>query len=595
MALSDFLARLRGGTPDPATVPQLPALPVNAEGRAIVEGRHPEYREYHLTWRWLQDSLEGGQRYREADYGWEAYVITWNVQDPETGRNYPRMYTHNLPRRNLVRHPGEYPVPPGQGAMGEYSGGGAPEMGDEYEFRRSLTPVPGFVQEAIGIHLSRLYAREVRREAPPGPLGDRLKAWWADVDGSGTRVDDWMTETIAPLFLVLGQLDVAFDHPAAPAGAAVETRADQVGLGLDACVACHVLPENVLNWELGSAGKYKWVVVREWVGETPQYRRWTETGWRLYDQEGELTLEGEHPFGEVPIRRKFDTRKARLFNVGNSRYEVNAEIQRTYYNVHSELILSCSLAAHPLLSGPQSMCTGQGVDIGPGRVLPIPDRTAGAQTEWKYVSPSSEAPDKLDKQLQALRDENDRAACLTKPSGVMSHRATVSQSGISKIVDQQTGNDLLAKVATSLQKLEMELARLALTVLSDGPVPPEVLAKVTITYPSEFDLFTASDLAALCRDLQGIAALSGALPVAEIELITRLILAGLPGLPDQVQEKVRKEVEQYVLAGNAVRGADAVNPPPAPAPSPTTPPPPPPSQQAPDATNAPPATESKAA
>src|SRR4051795_10593373 len=54
----------------------------------IISRRHPEWREHHLRWRWMLDSLEGGERYRQAVYGYDH---------------------RGLPVRNLIRHKREYP------------------------------------------------------------------------------------------------------------------------------------------------------------------------------------------------------------------------------------------------------------------------------------------------------------------------------------------------------------------------------------------------------------------------------------------------------------------------------------------------------
>ncbi len=90
-------------------------------------------------------------------------------------------------------------------------------------------------------------------------------AWWRDVDGRGTPIDDWMRETVAPLLLVLGCLDVCLDHPKAPPGEKIATRADELRLGLDRCVASYILPQNMVWWRLDSAGRYLECLVREYI------------------------------------------------------------------------------------------------------------------------------------------------------------------------------------------------------------------------------------------------------------------------------------------------------------------------------------------
>ncbi len=189
------------------------------DGRLVVMRRHVDWLEHQVRWRWLLDSLEGGDRYRNAVYG------------PDR---------KGLPARNLFRHRREYPDAQQfpqiyEGYAGGFIGaintqtqdvGYGPYPGmigadpaanaqdDDYELRRSRTPVPEFVAEAVEMHLGKIYDQEVHREGP-----DDLTAWWNDVDGAGTPVDDWMRDKVAPLLLVLGSLDVVLDHPRAPSGA----------------------------------------------------------------------------------------------------------------------------------------------------------------------------------------------------------------------------------------------------------------------------------------------------------------------------------------------------------------------------------------
>ena len=86
-----------------------------------------------------------------------------------------------------------------------------------------------------------------------------------------------------------------------------------------------------------------------------------------------------HPFGRVPIVRLFDRRRPRCRNVGLPRYESIAEIQREFYNRDSELILSDTTQAHPLLQGPEDYVQADGtVPIGPNWLLPKKKNSAGA-------------------------------------------------------------------------------------------------------------------------------------------------------------------------------------------------------------------------
>ena len=179
-------------------------------GYDLIQKRHPEWQEYHLRWRWLLDSLEGGQRYRNAVYGYDA---------------------QGLPIRNLIRHKREYPAPGTDPVPIPFTGDSWPQTSsgsnvaastdDDYELRRARTPVPTFLAETVETHLSRIFAREVVRTGP-----EMLRQWWSDINGCGVNMDQWMVETIAPLLLCLGQVDVIMDRPRAPSGEPVETNAD---------------------------------------------------------------------------------------------------------------------------------------------------------------------------------------------------------------------------------------------------------------------------------------------------------------------------------------------------------------------------------
>ena len=523
----------------------------SAAAAELIQLRHPEWREHQVRWRWLLDSLEGGERYRQAVYGFD-----------------PR----GLPVRNLVRHKREYPDPREADAMlGDlaFRPASAPDPAalatdDDYELRRARTPVPTFVAEAIDTHLSRIYAREVRREGP-----ERLMRWWADVDGCGTSIDQWMAEVVAPLLLTLGQLDLCFDHPALPDDAVVETRADAQRLGLDRCLASYILPENMLWWRLDAAGhRYEECLVREFaeveadgdVATEARYRHWTAEGSTLYDADGVRLAATPHPFGRVPIVRVFDRRKPRCRNIGQPRYEGVAERQREYYNRDSELILSDTTQAHPLLQGPEDFVQADGtIPVGPSWLLPKKKNVQGGATTYEgfdVVAFPKGGAESIRQNKADLRDDVDRDSALVRPTG----RDGVAQSGLSKVIDHADGNNRLAKIAKILGRAEELIAELALVVLDDGLDPlASVLAvndEVRVAYPTEFDLFTAGDMARATGNFQALLADSGALPLTEGLMLSRLMRLCLPGLGDAQYAECDAEMRAF-LADRHRRGSGA--------------------------------------
>ncbi len=506
-------------------------------GYDLIQKRHPEWQEYHLRWRWLLDSLEGGQRYRNAVYGYDA---------------------QGLPIRNLIRHKREYPAPGTDPVAIPFTGDSWPQTSsgsnvaastdDDYELRRARTPVPTFLAETVETHLSRIFAREVVRTGP-----EMLRQWWSDINGCGVNMDQWMVETIAPLLLCLGQVDVIMDRPRAPSGEPVETNADCVRLGLDHCIAGYILPENMVWWRLDDTCRYyEECLVAEYLevdtSVVPVFRHWTANHSTLFDADGHVLESLDHHFGRVPIERLFLSRKARTRNVGQSRYEGIAERQREYYNRDSELILSDTTQAHPLMQGPEDLIQPDGsIPIGPGWLLPKKKNSSGSTISYEgfeVVSFNKEGAESIRRNKSDIRDDVDRDSALVRSVD----RIGQVQSGIAKAIDLHDGNNRLAKLAKSLARAELLMARLALCVLCEGDPQrtSREIKKVQIDYPSEFDLLTSTELADATQGFQRIVASSGSLPNTEGLLLSRLLRLCLPGLSDDQYQTCDVEVRQYL-------------------------------------------------
>lgn len=515
----------------------MPSL-AKAEAHTLVQRRHPEWLEQQRRWRWLQDSLEGGNRYRHADYTLDptkepapGYAPWYNYGfDALTSEINPVGYGQ-IVDRNLIPHLSE------TGADGR----------DIYAMRLHRTPVPTNVGRAIESHTSRIYSREITRKGPPA-----VEAWWEDVDGCGTPMDRWMLETVAPLLLVLGQIDLVLDLPEADEAADVKTAADRKNLRQDACVANIILPENLVWWAKDRRGRYTEVLAFERVHGSPRYRHWTTTDSNLYDLNGNFLAKGshEHKLGFCPVLRVFDRKKVRCENVGQSRYESIAELQRAIYNARSELILGDVQASHAQLQGPAKFLQkGAELPVGPSNVLPMDDETGHG---WEFLDPPKGAQAEVRTHIQDFQDEADRDGALLKPAGMVSG-TTTGQSGVSKIADQADGNALLARIADTLARCESMASRMALAVIQDVPVDAIEPETIEVTYPKQFDLYTLDDLSAALDDLQRIASLAGALPETEGELMKRLISVALPGIDDARLGELHDEVDAYIAGAAAER------------------------------------------
>lgn len=559
-----------------------PAKPgIEEEGKDIVQRRHPEWAEHEIGWRRLMDSLEGGDRFRDAVYGYDRLGLPCRMLFRHQ-REYPD------PKNNPEQTGGGYPGAPnvlvGEGGalalqMGPFPGmlGADPAaiaQDDIYELRRARTPVPEWVGDACGTHLAKIYDQEITRD--PELCPPDLIEWWKDVDGAGTTVDDWMRETVAPLLTALGTLDIIIDHPPAPPGVEIRSKADEADWGLDQVVASYILPQNVVWWSNDHAGRYIECLVREyvdpsmrhdhddqgnaidvnsssekakkWREEYVRFRLWRGDEWILFNFGGDEVIDRKlHSAGRVPIVRLKALKKHRSLMVGKSFYESVANLARAYYNLDSELILSDILQATPLLAIPEKLLKGDStVSVGPEFCLPmVYDQEKGGYTAPVYVSPPKDPAESLRKDKEDFRAAADRAACLSKPAGAETP-GTVGQSGLSKQMDTTTGHKLLRSIAQCLAKAETFVAELALVVTRGRDLTPAETESIVIGYPSKFDICDTTQMIDNTTKLQLILGACGAAPETEATLIQSMIRQMLVGLDDDEYAALDDEIELLV-------------------------------------------------
>jgi len=94
-----------------------------------------------------------------------------------------------------------------------------------------------------------------------------------------------------------------------------------------------------------------------------------------------------------------------------------------------------------------------------------------------------------------------------------------------------------------LGRAEELIAEMALTVLDDGPTDS---GSILIIYPTEFDLFTAGDMATATGSFQQLVAGAGALPFIEGLMLGKLMRLCLPGLGDVQYAQCDAELLAYL-------------------------------------------------
>lgn len=529
------------------------------EGKKLIERRHAEWRQRQMRWRFLLDSLEGGDTYRRASYGTDS---------------------RGWPIRNLIRHPREYPSPGSSNASritdvdagtmgtfvtgrvtndGSYSSQSDEPQGDDYWTRWWRTPAPSFVAEAVDFHLSRIYSQEPRRDGPPAYL-----AWMEDVDGAGLSLKRWMREEVAPRLLVLGCVDVLIDRPPLPEGEElpeVTTLADRERLGLDRVEAKLIEPQDVLDWSLDRSRQYLWVLNRELHAVDsdkgtqfePRYRRWDREGWELYGPDGMLLDSGEHGLGFVPQRRLMTRLQPRTTHCGVSLFEATAELQREYYNRDSELVLDDANHAHPQLQGDASAIEDGTVSIGPGWMLPIHKDASGNHIPYSVLEFPHGGAESLRQNKAGIREVSDRLNGLSAPAGA-NGAGTVSQSGVSKSFDDRRANDLLSRRADILADAELHIARLVVAVASDGNPSPADLDAIEISYVKQFDLLDSAEIGARWAEMMEVLASGKNTPEAALLAYGTMLREVFAGLPDEAYAEYEAEAKAYLEAPPEAEG-----------------------------------------
>jgi hypothetical protein len=498
----------------------------------LIKRRHPEWLEHERDWRFYLDSLEGGERYRHADYA----LLPFEPPRPPWYRSLPQGEEFRFARcglRNLFPH------------LSELSEHGR----DMYEMRLQRTPVPELVEFVVHRYLARIFAREVTRTGPSA-----VTAWWANVDGKGASIDDWMRSTIGPMLLALGQTDLQFARPEKPDDVDVRSLADLRRFSLDRSIAGFILAENVVWWRCLPDGSYAEVLLFERdpddAGCIGRWRHWDAESSNCYTLGGEPVPDcsWDHNLGFVPLRRVFDTKKPRCTHVGKSRMGYAAQEQRSVYNRRSELELSDVMRTHPILQAPEDLLSDKGkATIGPGGMAPMKRCEGnGATVTYQGIEAVDMPQSGASECRQHILDAIDSILLhygLMRPAGATG--STVAQSGVSKAFDQRDLYDLLAEVAAMLEACEMIAAEYACRVQggSDADV-----ASIDVRYPREYDLFSADQLAGVLADIQALAGSLGLLPDTEAEVLKRLITVLLPGLDSERMRELHSEIDDAAAA-----------------------------------------------
>lgn len=525
---------------DYATIPDRPTK--KSDIQKFIKRRHPEFSYFVMLSRWILDTLEGGEEYRDAQYGFDRF-----------GKE----------RRNLIRSRREYPL------------GGIPAMDwwgdplpyspnirevidyneaadDEYEARRQRTPIPNFLDEYIEKILANIYKQQITRTLP-----GIVQPWQRNVDGRGSSLAEFMRNIAGRLMIAMGHIDIYADHPPLPAGATVRTRGDQVRAGLINCVMRYILPENMLWWQLDLMGRYytealiqEFTFNRDSDRPNVQVRHWTAKDWVLWDLDGNQIGRGDHAFGIVPIVRVFDRRKLRLDHTGHSRVYSIVDLSKVFYNEESELVASNTTQNFPILQGPAIQNRPgeqQSIFVSRFAMLTRQSDQNNNVIGYDYVQPSTNNAEFMQTRLASLKDRMDTIVGMNRPMGATT-KGHVAQSGISKAFDQEDASTLFASFASSLADAEWEITVLAARILTDGNVSQTDIDNIEIIYPNRFNLLKFEDLAGMSATIQGYidSPSFGKVPELDRRTLRTMYRSIHPDLNEETYRLIDKEIDGLI-------------------------------------------------
>lgn len=375
--------------------------------------------------------------------------------------------------------------------------------------------------------------------AAPHPI----VAWWQDVDGLGTQIDDYLIEHWLGA-AIYGHINILADRPAGPRPA---TKAEEAPIYLAAYA-----PGSTMDWAFDTRGR---LTGMRFVEAPPRpsiehpvpdaghvrSRIVTATSFKVIDGQSTLS-QGTHGFGCVPIVQLFSRRDPFVLGIGRS---VLGDPKRFIddYNLTSELRellraqtfgqLNIPLGTNGAFSAEAVRNMNDG-SSGTGNVLLTPEPA-------RYISPDTGNVTAYQEERRQLRREILRGASV--PYETDSRDA---ESADALELKREDMNLILAGYADEMERADYGIAQLWFRA-EYGPDRWQQewdAAKVVIKYP---DTFNVTPFAAILEQAQ--AALSLEMPdTFTRELKKRLVGQFLPDLPEKTLKAITAELDQPAAA-----------------------------------------------
>lgn len=454
----------------------------------ILEQVHPLHAERAAGWRILLDAFEGCGGFRDGSYLWK--------------------YTNEKP--------------------------------GEFTDRQEMSRYHNFAKSLINIYVRHVFREGVKREAKG--QSEELEAWWKNVDGARTPIDDFMKRG-ARLALTSGHtgclVDKTTDEPSGP------SLADDKGQ----IIASLFPAPAILDWRL-KAGELVGVKLLE--GASPsaitdpvltgedamQFLLWDRDGWARFTGTGEV-LAASVPvtgaLGLVPLSVIRPEPSAEYPFLGMSLLG-DPNVYRALYNRCSEQDEVARDQAFSLLvvsvgkDGDVTAAKNQiGTDVGTTRAIVV-------QGEADYVTADMGVLEAIGKCIDFLIREIYRAAHVRWEMD-----SADAQSADAIRLQHTELNEMLANLGAELQRVELEMVRHWFHWKFPAATADEAFdkAQVTVVYPREFfiaDLLVELEKWAAAMKLElGL--------VFEHWAKRRVVDQLAPDLPQDLKDEIHEEID----------------------------------------------------
>lgn len=458
---------------------------------------HPLYAYWAPIWRKLSDCYEGTGGFQDG---------TYLVAHP----------------REWIDHTSEFPNKPSK----------------KLKERRSLARYEPVAAAIVDGKRNALFREKVLRtvgksdKATPHPIEE----WWANVDGRGLGIDDWMSSTW-PSAGVFGHVVYVMDRPK---GGTATTAADEKAPYLSAYTPLDLVDWRERECDLVSVKLVELVTNDDILTPVPtsytfRERYITETEW--WTMVSGKREEGEkHGFGALPVVLCYGNRRTGD-RVGRS-VMGDPRLYIDLFNLTSELreLLrkqTFSVVNAPLGTGDNAVSADDaknmlGTETGGTNVLfsPLPMQILSADTG--NVEAYQNEIERLERRIY-------RTSATLWETDTKDAEAKGSLS-----LKREDMNQHLAALADNCEEAEYAIAKLWFRgTYGDSWEQQWEQAEVVIRYPDEFQPTPFEDLLMQAQAAQGL----GYGPDTMAEIKKRLLAKFVPDAPQDVMDRLEKEAE----------------------------------------------------